>query len=258
MNGQHAIDKRLGWRHLGWIPAAATVGFSSAFLLTDVVPIPVMAYHLVHFCLVGLFITAYSRATRLRVSAVIQPRFVLAVSLGAAAGVALMRRVLADPPSSGSSGVLFVWDLLWRGVVYGAVDGVLLSAFPWLVTWRALGGESRSSMRQAGIGVVALAGSLIVTSSYHLGYRDFRGPKLAQANLGNAIATLPTLLARSPVASPLAHAILHVAAVAHDPRSELFLPPHVLVSPAARREAASTCPRYAALRRLTAGAHAEE
>ena len=52
VNGQHVIDKRPGWRHLGWIPAAATVGFSSAFLLTDVVQIPVVAYHLVYFCLV--------------------------------------------------------------------------------------------------------------------------------------------------------------------------------------------------------------
>lgn len=94
------------------------------------------------------------------------------------------------------------------------------------MTWRALGGESGSARRRVGIGIVALAASLVVTSSYHLGYRDFRGAKLTQANLGNAIATVPTLLARNPVASPLAHAILHVATVAHDARSELFLPPH--------------------------------
>jgi hypothetical protein len=226
VNGRHTIDTGLGWRHLGWIPGGATVGFSAAFLLTDVVQIPVAAYHLVYVSLVGLLVTAYGRATRLRVGVVIRPRLVLAVSLGAVTGLALMRRVLTDPPSSGPSGVPLVWDLLWRGVVYGAIDGVLLSAFPWLVTWRALGGESASTSRRMRIGMVALAGSLIVTSSYHLGYRDFRGAKLAQANLGNAIATLPTLLARNPVASPLAHAILHIAAVAHDPRSELFLPPH--------------------------------
>lgn len=226
MNGRLAIDQRLGWRHLGWILGAAAVGFSSAFLLTDVFQIPIVAYHVVYFGLVGLLVTAYGRATHLRIGAVIRPRLVLAVSLGAVTGLALMRRVFADPPSSGPPGALLAWDLLWRGVVYGAVDGVLLSSFPWLVTWRAFGGESGSAMRQVGIGVVALAGSLIVTSSYHLGYRDFRGAKLAQANLGNAIATLPTLLSGNPVASPLAHAILHVAAVTHDPRSELFLPPH--------------------------------
>jgi hypothetical protein len=217
VNRQLAIDTRLAGRHLGWIPAAAAVGFSPAFLLTDVVQIPVVTYHLVYFSLVGLLVTAYGRATSLRIGALIRPRLVLAVSLGVVTGLTLMRRVLADPPSSGPSGGLFAWDLLWRGVVYGTVDGVLLSAFPWLVTWRALGGESRSAMRQVGIGLIALVGSLVVTSSYHLGYRDFRGAKLAQATLGNAIASLPTLLARNPVASPVAHAMLHVAAVAHDP-----------------------------------------
>jgi hypothetical protein len=231
MNRHLTIDKPRGWRHLGWIPAAATVGFSSAFLLTDVVQIPVVAYHLVYVCLVGLLVTAYGRITRLRIGALIRPRLALAISLGAVTGLALMRRVLADPPSTGPSGGLFVWDLLWRGVIYGTVDGVLLSAFPWLVTWRALRGESRSAMGQVGIGLVALVASLVVTSAYHVGYRDFRGAKLAQANLGNAIATLPTLLARNPMASPLAHAILHVTAVAHDPRSELFLPPHSRASP---------------------------
>ena len=228
MNGCHTIGNRRAWRHLGWILTAATAGFSSSFLLTDVFQIPVGTYHLVYFCVVGVLVTAYGRATSLRFGAVIRPRLVLAVSLGAVTGLALMRRILADAPSSGSSGVLFAWDLLWRGVAYGATDGILLSAFPWLVTWRALGGEAPSAMRRIGIGVVALAGSLIVTSSYHLGYRDFRGTKLVQANIGNAIATLPTLIARNPAASVLAHVILHVAAVAHNPGSELFLPPHVL------------------------------
>jgi hypothetical protein len=37
---------------------------------------------------------------------------------------------------------------------------------------------------------------------------------------------MPTLLSLNPLASPIAHAMLHVAAVTHDPRSDLFLPPH--------------------------------
>jgi hypothetical protein len=90
-------------------------------------------------------------------------------------------------------------------------------------------------MRQAAISALALAMGLGVTSAYHLGYQDFRGPKLLQANVGNAIAALPTLLSRNPLASPMAHATLHVTAVVHNPQSHLFLPPHALrsVRPAA-------------------------
>jgi hypothetical protein len=55
---------------------------------------------------------------------------------------------------------------------------------------------------------------------------DFRGPKLLQATVGNAIVALPTLLSRNPLASPLAQATLHVTAVVHNLQSDLFLPPH--------------------------------
>jgi hypothetical protein len=185
------IEKPLGWHHLGWIPGAAAVGFSSAFLLTDIVQIPVAAYHVVYFGLVGVLVTVYGHTTRLRLGAVIRPRLALALSLGVVTGFALVRRVLADPPSSGPSGVLLAWDLLWRGVVYGVVDGVLLSAFPWLVTWRALGGESASVMRRVAIGAVALASSLIVTSSYHVGYRDSRGPSWPRPTWGTPTRELP-------------------------------------------------------------------
>jgi hypothetical protein len=92
------------------------------------------------------------------------------------------------------------------------------------------GRRSRNACPSLGLGLVALGFALPVTSAYHLGYPDFQGPKLAQANLGNAIATLPTLLSGNPLASPLAHALLHIAAVVHDPQSELFLPPHGVAS----------------------------
>jgi hypothetical protein len=78
--------------------------------------------------------------------------------------------------------------------------------------------------------MLALGSALVVTSAYHLGYADFRGLKLLRASIGNAIATVPTLLSGNPVASPLAHILLHVTAVIHNPQSDLFLPPHELRS----------------------------
>jgi hypothetical protein len=111
-------------------------------------------------------------------------------------------------------------------VIYGVVDGALLSSFPWLVTWRAFDGEHAGAGRRVAISLLALVSGPRDHVGVSRGYREFRGPKLAQANVGNAIASLPTLVARNPLASPLAHAILHIAAVAHNPRSNLFLPPH--------------------------------
>jgi hypothetical protein len=216
----------LGRRHLLWIPGAAALGFLSSFLFADVWRLPVAVYHLAYFGLAGSFFALYTIRTGLRVSAVIRRRLPLALALGMLGGLVLTRRVLADPLGAGPSGLRFAWDLLWRGLIYGAVDGALLSAFPWLVTWRALGGESAPLGKRVWLTLLALSSALIVTSAYHLGYPDFRGPKLVQANVGNAIASLPTLLSANPLASPLAHAGLHLAAVAHNPESDLFLPPH--------------------------------
>lgn len=212
--------------HLLWIAGAAALGFLSAYIFADLLRLPPVVYHLVYFIIVCGFIILYAACTDVAVPAWLRRRLVPALLFGTLSGLVLMQRVVSDPPSAGPSGLAFIWDLLWRGVIYGTLDGVLLSAFPWLVTWRALGGESSTSMRQAAISALALAMGLGVTSAYHLGYQDFRGPKLLQANVGNAIAAFPTLLSRNPLASPLAHAILHVTAVVHNPQSRLFLPPH--------------------------------
>jgi hypothetical protein len=73
---------------------------------------------------------------------------------------------------------------------------------------------------------VAWAAILLVTTAYHLGYRDFRSSKILQPNLGSALAALATVVAGNPIASPIAHVFLHVAAVIHTPETDLFLPPH--------------------------------
>lgn len=220
----------VGVRHLWWIPGAAGVGFLASFAFTDWLRFPATASQLVHVLLVAGLLGLYVQRTGPPVRAILRRRLGPGLALGVVGGLTLAWRVWADPPSTGQTGILFVWDLLWRGVIYGTIDGLLLSAFPWLVTWRALGGETASVPKRVGLSLLALGCALGVTSAYHLGYPDFRGPKVGKANLGNAIATLPTLLAASPVASPLAHAILHVAAVVHDPQSDLFLPPHELPS----------------------------
>jgi hypothetical protein len=49
---------------------------------------------------------------------------------------------------------------------------------------------------------------------------------MIQANIGNTIMSVPTLVTANPVAAPIAHAALHVSAVLHSPETELFLPPH--------------------------------
>jgi hypothetical protein len=87
----------------------------------------------------------YVQQACLSVSAVVRPRWPRALVLGVLGGIVLVRRVLEE---SSTADPLSVVDVLWRGVVYGIIDGALLSAFPWIVTWRAIGGEQASLVKR--------------------------------------------------------------------------------------------------------------
>ena len=108
-----------------------------------------------------------------------------------------------------------------RDLYYGIYAGSL----PILVVFAALGAR-RTKRTLVGIGALALAASLAFTAVYHLGYRDFRGSKLRKPLAGDVMWSAPTLLTLNPVGAPLAHAALHVTAVAHSYGTDTFLPPH--------------------------------
>jgi len=118
------------------------------------------------------------------------------------------------------------WLIFWRGVVYGVIDGLLLSSFPWIVTWRAFEVGKKSLGKKIAFGFLAWGFILVVTTAYHLGYSDFRSRKIIQPNIGNTLISVPTLVTANPIGSPITHAIMHTAAVVLSPQTELFLPPH--------------------------------
>ena len=106
------------------------------------------------------------------------------------------------------------------------MDGLLLSVFPWMVTWRAFDVEKKPLGRKIAFALLAWIFILVLTTAYHLGYSDFRSRKIIQPNIGNTIISVPTLVSANPIGSPVAHAMMHIAAIIHSPRTELFLPPH--------------------------------
>jgi hypothetical protein len=151
------------------------------------------------------------------------------VSLGVFAGVLLMFTVLREPSTPHPGGPAFVGAILWRGIVYGAADGVLLSVFPILAVFGLFASEplwERSKKAIAGIGALALVASLLFTAVYHLGYPDFRSRKVMRPLTGDVMWSVPTLVTLSPLGTPIAHIATHVTAVVHSYHTDLFLPPH--------------------------------
>jgi hypothetical protein len=152
-----------------------------------------------------------------------------AAALGVAfAAVSAFIVVRSEDATSHPGGIEFIAAIGWRGIVYGAADGLLLSAFPILLIFAALR-DSRMRRRAGGlfaVGAVAMVASLAMTAVYHAGYSDFRSDKLRKPVAGDLIWSVPTLATLNPVGAPIAHVGLHVGAVVHDYDTDLFLPPH--------------------------------
>jgi hypothetical protein len=213
-------------KHLVWIPIGATISFLAAFIFGDLLTLPVDLYYLIYFIIIFTFWGIYIRGTGLDMRSLISRRIVWGIAAGVIVGILMVQNVYSRPATDQFSGLMLFWTIFWRGLIYGLVDGLILFAFPWIVTWRAFDGEGKKIIRKIGISLLTYVFVLVITTSYHLGYSDFRSSKIIQPNIGSTIMAVPTLLTANPMASLVSHIFLHVSAVAHSPETELFLPPH--------------------------------
>jgi hypothetical protein len=124
-----------------------------------------------------------------------------------------------DPPH------IDVFELLWRGVTYGAVDALLLSAFPGLVAFSLLRGRVGGFVGKARFAALALPLIMGITATYHLGYPQCREDGIGNPEVGNTMISVPMLATANPIGSVVAHVSMHVTAVTHAYETPNFLPP---------------------------------
>ena len=217
-----------------WLLAGLALAFALPYLLTDLVTINRDLYYGIYALSVFGFFALWLRF------AVETPRALLTrnwrwgallgvVFAGATAAIALTETATVHP-----HGWRFAGAIVWRGVVYGAADGILLSVFPILAVVAAFSARpprERSKRAVVGIGALALVVSLLFTAVYHLGYPDFRGEKVRKPLIGDVVWSASTLATFSPIGAPLAHISLHVSAVVHAYNTDTFLPPHTNATP---------------------------
>lgn len=213
-------------RHLLWIPISMFCGFLSSFVFADLLALPLDLYYLVYFAIIITMFVIYIKRTELDINLWVSRRVVWGILLGLIFSFVEVNNVLSRPETPHFEGAYLVWMIFWRGLVYGTVDGLLLTVFPWIVTWRAFNAEQKTLGKKIAIGFLAWIFIVFTTTAYHFGYADFRTKKVIQADIGNTIMSVPTLLSANPIASPITHAALHIVAVIHSPHTELFLPPH--------------------------------
>jgi hypothetical protein len=147
-------------RHLAWLVGGMAVAFLVPFVVADQIGLQRDVYLIVYVAaVVGLFV-GWARDTGQSLHETFSRRWRLAVALGVVfAGIGAVIAIGAEDGSPHPGGIEFVGALLWRGVVYGAADGLLLSAFPILLVFAAL---KNTRLRRRVGGLVALGAIAMV------------------------------------------------------------------------------------------------
>jgi hypothetical protein len=187
--------------HLPWLGSGLVLAFLVPYVLADQLALPRNAYYGVYAAFASSLFVGWAKATHQPLAELVRRRWRAAVVLGAVFGGVMALIVLSSDAGTHPAGLQLAGSILWRGIVYGAADGLLLSAFPILVVFAAFAAApARRRLRGTlAIGLAALAASLGMTAAYHAGYGDFRSEKLRQPVAGDVVWSIPTLLTLNPV-----------------------------------------------------------
>jgi hypothetical protein len=216
------------YAYIGWIAAAAVLGFAISFVFARLLHLPRTIYLLPYIGIAVLFLYEYVRWSELNIRALIQHNWVWGGIGALLLAIFTVKNILSQPASARSGGFTLAFDLLWSGVIYGLTDALLLSVLPVLATWQAftLLDWTTSWPGKILVGILAILASLLVTIAYHLGYPEYQGKGLLGPVIGNTTMTLGYLVTNNPLAAVISHIAMHIAGVLRGPASVTQLPPH--------------------------------
>ena len=214
---------------LTWLMLAGLIGFFLTAVFSMELRWQRSLFLVPYITIIGIFLGVYFWKQPISLKQLLGPWRMGLVGV-AIATVFLMWKVQGYPPSAVPEGIQLVWAILWIGITYGVVDGLLLNVMPVLVVKRLWPDEKNTSRPTLLTrGFLALLASIFVTIAYHLGYTEFHGLSILWAIIGNSIITSTYLLTGSPLSAIVTHVIMHVAAVLHGMETVLMLPPHYVI-----------------------------
>ena len=218
------------WSQLLWMAAAGLLGTAVAAVFAGVLQLPRNLYLVFYFAIIGAFLYTYARWSGTDLQRAFSQHWVWGLIGGGIASLFIVQATLAQPAprSATPQGGELLFDLAWLGLIYGVVDGLLLSVLPVYATWQALtllGWTARWPGRITA-GVLALAASVLVIGQYHWGYPEFRSAYVLMIMAGVGMQSLFYLLSRSALAPLISHVAMHVTAVLVGIQTFSQLPPH--------------------------------
>ena len=211
--------------HLGWFAAGSAIAFLAPYVFSSRLELQHDVYYVIYFAVALAFLGAYATTTRADLAGLFRRNWRWSLALSVPVSAFLVANVFSRESTAGVSDGYLAFELGWRGVAYGVVDALVLTAFPGLVAFSLLAGDLRGLRRKAMYVALMLPLVLFITGVYHYGYAQFREDGVGGPLTGNAIISIPMIVTANPVGSIVAHASMHVAAEAHSHETDLFLPP---------------------------------
>jgi uncharacterized membrane protein YsdA (DUF1294 family) len=212
-----------------WLFGGALLFFIVPFLGTDVLGLQPDLYYLCYFTIAVIWFAAFLATYRAQLRDLWRVNWKWSLLVGALAGGAVAAIVFRSAATAHPDGWRWWFEIGWRGVIYGAVDALTLFVFPAAVAYLLMHGNRTGAWRKLGFAGLALALSLLVSTSYHLGYPEYRDADLRSPLIGTVMANSATVLTGNPLGAFLTHPAAHVSAVVHQEQGgpTQMLPPKV-------------------------------
>ena len=213
-------------RQGAWFAAGSMIAFAIPYAGVSQLHLQHDMYYGAYFAVTLAMLAAYVRVEEVDLRALFSRHWLSSVVLSAPVAAFVVWNVFrTDDATSRPHGAYFVFELLWRGVGYGTIDALLLTAFPCVVAYTLLHGRMTTASRRARYVAIAVPMILVITAAYHLGYPQYRQDGVAKPEVGNTLISIPMLATANPVGSIAAHVSMHVTAVTHSYETTVFLPP---------------------------------
>ncbi|MEW5870059.1 MAG: hypothetical protein AB1894_12335 [Chloroflexota bacterium] len=218
----------LFWPSIEWIIGGSILGFVISGLFAGLLGLARDRFLVAYATIAGVFIYGFIALNEIDVTAILAQNWGGGILVGALASIFLVRHVKSQPASRQTSRGRLFFDLSWAGLVYGLIDALFLNVMPVVAAQVSLSqfDWSGSIPGKISTGALGLFASLLIALTYHLGYPEFRNPKVRLVLVGNSIITLAYLVSGNPLASIISHTAMHLAAVWHGPETTIQLPPH--------------------------------
>jgi hypothetical protein len=216
-------------QQLLWLAGGIMLSFLVSLIFAGQLQLPRDVFLIPYVGIMSGFLYAFVRMNKVKLAALVKHK--LAWGLLATIPVSLyaVQVILIQPSSEVPQGLNLAFDIFWSGIVYGGLDGILLSVFPVYIMWQVMkikGWTDSGWKKKAAAGALALAASMVIIGMYHIGFPEFRGPQVMTVILGVGVMSLAYIVTGNPTVAVISHIVMHIAAVLQGAETMLQLPPH--------------------------------